>query len=109
LFGKQSRTGNRTELILLITPRVANNFNQAKTLSDELRRKMGDVKGLMDCGTSNSYGYTSRGGLWCMQPGRFDGSVDRMNESDATGRSLEPIPSVESRPVTQNPVPAGRQ
>lgn len=67
LFGKQSRSSERTELILLITPRVANNFNQAKALSDELRKKMGDVKDLVDCGTSNLIGYTSRGGLWCQQ------------------------------------------
>lgn len=67
LFGKQSKSSERTELILLITPRVANNFNQAKMLSDELRKKMGDVKDLVDCGTSNLVGYTTRGGLWCQQ------------------------------------------
>jgi general secretion pathway protein D len=67
LFGNQSLNKDRTELILMITPRVANNFNQAKSLSDELRRKMGDVKELVDCGISNSLGFTARGGLWCMQ------------------------------------------
>lgn len=67
LFGKQTRNKDRTELILLITPRVANNFNQAKILSDELRRKMGDARELIDCGTSNVFGYTTRGGLWCSQ------------------------------------------
>ena len=109
LFGKQSRTGTRTELILLITPRVANNFNQAKTLSDELRRKMGDVKELMDCGASNSYGYSSRGGLWCMQPGRFDGSVDKMNGVDTNNQSLYPVPAtVESLPAIPNALPASR-
>lgn len=107
LFGKQSRDSNRTELVLLITPRVANNFNQAKTLSDELRRKMGDVKELMDCGTSNVYGYSSRGGLWCMQPGRFEGSIDRMNEVDANGRPLYPPQPVENRPAAPGPAPAG--
>lgn len=109
LFGKQSRTGTRTELILLITPRVANNFNQAKTLSDELRRKMGDVKELMDCGASNSYGYSSRGGLWCMQPGRFDGSIDKMNGVDTNNTPLYPVPAtVESLPATPNALPASR-
>jgi general secretion pathway protein D len=67
LFGNQSRQKDRTELVLLITPRVASNFNQAKTLSDELRKKMGEVQALVDCGISNTLGYTSRGGLWCMQ------------------------------------------
>lgn len=108
LFGRQSKTNNRTELILLITPRVANNFNQAKTLSDELRRKMGDVKELMDCGTSNVYGYSSRGGLWCMQPGRFEGSIDRINEVDANGKPLYPPQAVDNRPSTPAQAPAGR-
>lgn len=106
LFGKQSRNSTRTELVLLITPRVANNFNQAKTLSDELRRKMGDVKDLMDCGTSSVYGNTSRGGLWCLQPGRFDGSIDRMKELDASGRPLYPPPSVDTRLVAPITTPA---
>ncbi len=97
LFGKQSRNSTRTELVLLITPRVANNMNQAKALSDELRRKMGDVKELIDCGASNVYGNTSRGGLWCMQPGRFDGSIDKMNEMDAKGRPLYPPPSTDTQ------------
>lgn len=66
-FGKQSKNNDRTELILLITPRVANNFNQAKALSDELRRKMSDVRDLVDCGITNVIGYSTRGGLWCAQ------------------------------------------
>jgi general secretion pathway protein D len=83
LFGRQSKNSSRTELVLLITPRVANNFNQAKTLSDELRRKMGDVKELIDCGASNSYGYSSRGGLWCLQPGRDGTTMDQMNQTES--------------------------
>lgn len=108
LFGTQSKNRSRTELILLITPRVANNFNQAKALSDELRRKMGDVKDLMDCGTSNMLGYSSRGGLWCLQPGRFEGSIDRMNEFDSKGQPLYPPPAVKSETVPSTPPPAGR-
>lgn len=76
LFGKQSRSSTRTELLLLITPRVANNFNQAKTLSEELRKKMGDARDLIDCGTSNVFGYTTRGGLWCLQAERPGASAD---------------------------------
>ena len=53
----------------MITPRVANNFNQAKILSDELRRKMGNVRDLVDCGIGNVFGNTTRGGLWCAQKG----------------------------------------
>jgi general secretion pathway protein D len=94
LFGTQARSKTVTELVVLITPRVASNFNQAKTLSDELRRKMGQAKDLIDCGTSNVLGYTTRGGLWCLQPGRFDGAVDKMNEFDYKGEPLylkEPV------------------
>jgi general secretion pathway protein D len=85
LFGTQSKNRSRTELVLLITPRVANNFNQAKTLSDELRKKMGDVKILMDCGTSNVFGHTTRGGLWCL------------NKENAEGNNaIEPAPEIQT-------------
>jgi general secretion pathway protein D len=87
LFGTQSRKSTRTELVLMITPRVANNPNQAKALSDDLRKKMGQAKDLLDCGTSNFFGYTTRGGPWCLQPRRFDGSIDRMFEFDARGEA----------------------
>jgi general secretion pathway protein D len=87
LFGTQSRKSTRTELVLMITPRVANNPNQAKALSDELRKKMGQAKDLLDCGTSNVFGYTTRGGPWCLQPRRFDGSVDKMFEFDDRGEA----------------------
>ena len=69
----------------MITPRVASNPNQAKALSDELRKKMGRTRELLDCGTSNVFGNTTRGGLWCLQPRRFDGSVDKMMETDEAG------------------------
>jgi hypothetical protein len=88
LFGTQSRSNVKTELVMLITPRVANNFVQAKQISQELQRKMGETKNLLDCGTSNILGYSTRGGLWCMQPGRFEGSIDKMKELDANGQPL---------------------
>jgi len=87
LFGNQSRNNDRTELILLITPRVANNFSQAKHLSDELRRKMGDVKELVDCGISNSLGYTSRGGLWCKSKENVEGDSSPSSE-DASDKKV---------------------
>lgn len=93
-FGNQSRSSTKTELILLITPRVANNQGQGKQISDELRRKMGETRELLDCGTSNLFGYTSRGGPWCLQARRFDGRVDKMMEVDDKG---EPIYLKEER------------
>jgi hypothetical protein len=40
---------------------------------------MGETKELLDCGTSGTLGLmTSRGGLWCLQARRFDGSIDKM-------------------------------
>jgi general secretion pathway protein D len=97
-FGNQSRNSTKTELILLITPRVANNLGQGKQISDELRRKMGETRELLDCGTSNLFGYTSRGGPWCLQARRFDGRVDKMMEVDDKG---EPIYLKEERKRAQ--------
>lgn len=79
LFGTTDRTRTKTELIVLITPRVAQNVGQAKALSEELQRKMGETKELLDCGTSGTLGLmSSRGGLWCLQARRFDGAIDKM-------------------------------
>ena len=71
LFGTQSRNNTKTELIVLITPRVANNVGQAKTVSDEFRKKLREAEELLDCGTSNVLGYTTRRGLWCQHPPFF--------------------------------------
>ena len=71
LFGTQSRNNTKTELIVLITPRVANTVGQAKAVSDEFRRKLKDAEELLDCGTSNALGYTTRRGLWCQHPPFF--------------------------------------
>jgi general secretion pathway protein D len=40
LFGKQTLTNNRTELILFITPRVIENEVDAKRVIEDLRRRM---------------------------------------------------------------------
>ena len=77
LFGTQSRNNTRTELIVLITPRVANNVGQAKMVSDEFRKKLKQTEELLDCGVSNAVGYTSRGGLWCLQPRNSDAKIDK--------------------------------
>lgn len=92
LFGTTDRSTSKTELIVLITPRVAHNSGQGKLLSDELQKKMGETKGLLDCGTANLAGYTTRGGLWCMQPRRFEGAIDKGNGS-GTQEALEKYPA----------------
>lgn len=88
LFGTQSRSTTKTELVVLITPRVANNVSQAKQISQELQRKMGQTRDLLDCGTSNIFGMTSRGGLWCLQARRFDSAIDKMKIEDEHGVPL---------------------
>ena len=113
LFGTTDRSTTKTELIVLITPHVANNVGQAKAISDEVRRKMSEAKNLADCGIANLVGYTGRGGLWCMQPGRFEGEIDRMKEVGADGKPLytKQWPSIPPenfwvpRPLFQNPAP----
>ncbi len=40
LFGTQSYTNNRTELVLLITPVVISNNDEARAVTDELRKKL---------------------------------------------------------------------
>jgi len=89
LFGTTDRTRTKTELIVLITPRVAQNVGQAKALSEELQRKMGETKELLDCGTSGTLGLmTSRGGLWCLQARRFDGAIDKMMREGEGGTPI---------------------
>jgi general secretion pathway protein D len=88
LFGFTDRATTKTELIVLITPRVAKNVGQATQISDELRRKMGNVRDLVDCGTYNLAGMSSRGGLWCLQARRYDGATDKMMKEDENGISV---------------------
>jgi general secretion pathway protein D len=71
LFGTQTIENTRTELVVLITPRVANNVVQSKMVSDEFRKKLKEAENLLDCGTSNALGYTTRRGLWCQHPPFF--------------------------------------
>jgi len=40
LFGRTSQDSNRTELLILITPRVVGNRNDAREITDEFRRKL---------------------------------------------------------------------
>jgi general secretion pathway protein D len=40
LFGNQSQTSTRTELVVLITPRVINDSRQARDITEELMRKV---------------------------------------------------------------------
>ena len=76
LFGSQSTSKVKTELVVLITPRVAQNVGQAKMVSDEFRKKLKEAEKLLDCGISDALGRTTRGGPWCQQPGSPDTRTD---------------------------------
>ncbi|OGT05347.1 MAG: type II secretion system protein GspD [Gallionellales bacterium RIFCSPLOWO2_12_FULL_59_22] len=43
LFGAQNVKGDRTELVMLITPKLVANSQQAREITDEFRKKMGNV------------------------------------------------------------------
>jgi general secretion pathway protein D len=43
LFGSTDNTDNRTELLVLLTPRVIRNAEDAKSITDELKEKIGTV------------------------------------------------------------------
>ncbi|MCR4297873.1 MAG: type II secretion system secretin GspD [Gallionella sp.] len=43
LFGAQNIKGDRTELVMLITPRLVANSQQAREITDEFRKKMSNV------------------------------------------------------------------
>ena len=43
LFGAQNKKGDRTELVMLITPRLVANSQQAREITSEFRKKMGNV------------------------------------------------------------------
>jgi general secretion pathway protein D len=47
LFGAQSRTDNRTELIILITPRVMQTVKQASEVTAEYRRRMSGLEDML--------------------------------------------------------------
>jgi general secretion pathway protein D len=47
LFGTQSVRRNRTELILIITPRIVSDTAQAREVTEELRRKLPALEGVL--------------------------------------------------------------
>jgi len=47
LFGDTTNNRTRTELIVLITPHVIENLDQARMVTDELRRKLPEVQALL--------------------------------------------------------------
>ena len=64
LFGKQSRTDNRTELIILITPRVLHTVAQAAAVTDEYRKRVTGLNKmikLLDRGVSDGDGMAGAG------------------------------------------------
>jgi general secretion pathway protein D len=47
LFGTQTRNGNRTELLVVITPRVVRNAHDARGVSVEMRERMRGFRALV--------------------------------------------------------------
>ena len=47
LFGTQSRSTNRTELVVMITPTVITNADEARAVTEELRKKLPGLEGLI--------------------------------------------------------------
>ncbi len=47
LFGTQGYNTTKTELVVLITPRIASNVSQAKAITEEFRKKLGGVEDMM--------------------------------------------------------------
>ncbi len=47
LFGHQDITKDRTELMLMITPRIVSDTSQAREVTDELRRKLPTLEGML--------------------------------------------------------------
>lgn len=50
LFGTQSKKNNRSELIILITPRVASNRQQTKDITDEIRERVSGLHTMLPRG-----------------------------------------------------------
>lgn len=46
IFGKQSRSTKRTEMVMFITPRVISSDHQLRDVMDELRGKMSLLEGV---------------------------------------------------------------
>jgi len=47
LFGHQDVTKDRTELILMITPKIVSDSSQAREVTDELRHKLPALEGML--------------------------------------------------------------
>jgi general secretion pathway protein D len=54
LFGNQTFKTQKTELIVLITPRVASTVNQAKVITEEFRKKLGEIEQVMGRSTASA-------------------------------------------------------
>ena len=50
LFRNRSDTVSKTELLILITPRVIRNGHESRTVTDELRQRIGGANGLISSG-----------------------------------------------------------
>jgi len=48
LFGKNTRTDERRELIFLLTPHIITDENQSKTVTDEFKEKLEGLKKDLD-------------------------------------------------------------
>ncbi len=53
LFRNRSDTVSRTELLILITPRVIRNGQESRSVTDELRNRLGGANGLISNGISS--------------------------------------------------------
>ena len=47
LFGTQTFSRNRTELVLVVTPKIVSDTSQAREVTEELRRKLPSLEGLL--------------------------------------------------------------
>jgi type II secretory pathway component GspD/PulD (secretin) len=87
LFGKQTTSDNRTELIILITPKVMQTVKQAAEVTAEYRRRMSGLEGLLKS---------------------IDAPIDQLRESNADERGnkaavpqtlWQPLPPTRMEPV----------
>ena len=58
LFGNQDYANNRTELVILITPRMVANSQQAHEVTEEFRKKMKGLEGILE--KSGKFGEMSK-------------------------------------------------
>lgn len=54
LFGQTSKEGRRTELMILLTPKVVRNSNDARDVTEELRRKLQAIPDINKLSTNKS-------------------------------------------------------